>query len=101
MSSSVTDMSMSGLTDKLFIWRDQKERNFMKKPFERSLWLAALALLFTLTLGACGGSAQSSNGSGQTVVNLGYFPNVTHAVAIVGVARGTFQSALGSNVTLD
>jgi NitT/TauT family transport system substrate-binding protein len=73
----------------------------MKKPFERSLWLAALALFFTLTLGACGGSAQSSNGSGQTVVNLGYFPNVTHAVAIVGVARGTFQSALGSNVTLD
>jgi NitT/TauT family transport system substrate-binding protein len=33
-------------------------------------------------------------------VRLGYFPNLTHAVALVGVARGTFQKALGSNVTL-
>src|SRR5947209_5166168 len=101
MSTTVKDMSMSGQRVKLFIWRQQKERNLMKKPFERSFWLATLALLLTLTFAACGGSAQSSNGSGQTVVHLGYFPNVTHAVAIVGVARGTFQSALGSNVKLD
>src|SRR5437763_9395260 len=73
----------------------------MKKPFVRSLWLASLALLLALAFGACGGATQSSNSGGQTVVHLGYFPNVTHAVAIVGVARGAFQSALGSNVKLD
>jgi NitT/TauT family transport system substrate-binding protein len=33
-------------------------------------------------------------------VHLGYFPNITHAVALVGVARGTFKQALGSNVDL-
>lgn len=34
-------------------------------------------------------------------VRLGYFPNVTHAQAVVGVARGDFQKALGSNVKLE
>ena len=30
-------------------------------------------------------------------VRLGYFPNVTHATAIVGVEKGLFTKALGSN----
>jgi len=33
-------------------------------------------------------------------VRLGYFPNLTHATAIVGVEKGIFSSKLGSNVTL-
>ncbi len=33
-------------------------------------------------------------------VRLAYFPNMTHAVALVGVARGTFKAALGPNVNL-
>lgn len=58
----------------------------------------ALAGLFLLVLAGCG--SQSTNSSGQTIVNLGYFPNMTHAVALVGVERGTFQQALGSKVQL-
>ena len=50
-------------------------------------------------LAACG-SAPATNG-GSVTVRLGYFPNLTQAVALVGVARGTFQAALGSNVTLE
>ncbi|HEY6411241.1 MAG TPA: ABC transporter substrate-binding protein [Ktedonobacteraceae bacterium] len=74
----------------------------MKKSFVRGIGVATLALLLALTVAACGGTSTSSgNGSGsQTIVHLGYFPNVTHAVAIVGVERGTFQSALGSNAKL-
>ncbi|NTU85125.1 MAG: ABC transporter substrate-binding protein, partial [Chloroflexales bacterium] len=34
-------------------------------------------------------------------VRLAYFPNLTHAVALVGAAKGTFQEALGPTVTLD
>jgi len=33
-------------------------------------------------------------------VNLGFFPNVTHAPALVGVAEGAFASHLGKNTTL-
>src|SRR5579864_6597343 len=58
----------------------------------------AFAALFVLVLAGCG--SQPTNSSGQTIVNLGYFPNMTHAVALVGVERGTFQQALGSNVQL-
>ena len=71
-----------------------------KKPFGRSLCVASLALILALTFVACGSSSQSSGGSSSTTVHLGYFPNVTHAVALVGVARGTFQSALGSSAKL-
>jgi NitT/TauT family transport system substrate-binding protein len=34
-------------------------------------------------------------------LRLGYFPNVTHATAIVGVEKGFFADALGSNVKLE
>jgi NitT/TauT family transport system substrate-binding protein len=33
-------------------------------------------------------------------VHLGYFPNLTHATAIVGVERGTFASELGKDAKL-
>lgn len=58
----------------------------------------ALSVLLAFTLAACG-SASSSNG-GSVTVRLAYFPNMTHAVALVGVARGTFKAALGPNVNL-
>ncbi|HEV7735641.1 MAG TPA: ABC transporter substrate-binding protein [Candidatus Binatia bacterium] len=34
-------------------------------------------------------------------VRLAYFPNLTHAAALVGVARNTFKDAVGSQATLD
>ena len=35
------------------------------------------------------------------VVRLGFFPNITHAPALVGVEKGLFEKALGPNVTLE
>src|SRR5581483_7732262 len=46
----------------------------------------------------CGSGA--SGGNGQVVLNLGYFPNLTHAVALVDMGRGTFKQELGSKVNL-
>lgn len=37
----------------------------------------------------------------KVTLHLGYFPNITHAPGLVGVARGTFAQELGPNVTLD
>src|SRR5260370_7869114 len=71
----------------------------MRTPFSYSRILA-LVVLFVFALAGCG-SQSSSTSNGQTIVHLGYFPNLTHAVALVGVERGTFQSALGSNVKLE
>jgi len=55
-----------------------------------------------------GGGATTAASSGTTAASsepvtlrLGYFGNVTHAPAIVGVRQGFFEEALADNVTLD
>jgi NitT/TauT family transport system substrate-binding protein len=55
---------------------------------------AAAAVLLGGTLAACGGSAEGSS-AGQ--VRHGFFPNLTHASALVGVKQGYFQKALGKS----
>jgi NitT/TauT family transport system substrate-binding protein len=47
-----------------------------------------------------GWSASQTRAQAATV-RLAYFPNFTHAAALVGVQRGAFQKALGADVTLD
>lgn len=37
----------------------------------------------------------AAHAQGATSVRLGFFPNLTHAPALVGLERGTFQKALG------
>ncbi len=65
--------------------------------FGRSL--PVLALASALLASACGGGdSPSGAGPGRaTTVRLGYFPNVTHATAIVGVESGIFKAALGAD----
>jgi NitT/TauT family transport system substrate-binding protein len=68
---------------------------------KRCLHIVGLCVLLALAFAGCGSqSSTSSSNSGPVTLNLAYFPNVTHAVALVGVARGTFQQELGSNVKL-
>ena len=43
------------------------------------------------------GSGASTPSQAPTTVRLGYFPNVTHATALVGVEKGIFKAALGPN----
>ncbi len=72
----------------------------MNTRFVHRLRYIALILVFAFVLSACSSNSSSSNGSNVTV-NLAYFPNLTHAVALVGWQRGTFKNALGPNVTLN
>lgn len=58
---------------------------------------AAMAVVGALGLSGCSGSASGASG---TTVTLGYFPNLTHAPALVGVAKGYFTEALGPDVEL-
>jgi NitT/TauT family transport system substrate-binding protein len=60
----------------------------------------------TATTAAPGGATSTSGGTGTTAstepvdLRLGYFANLTHAPAVVGVDQGIFQDHLGANVTL-
>ena len=75
------------------------------RPARPLLLLAPLALA-ALVMSACGGGGSGSANAGTTApassssgtpvtVKLGYFPNLTHATAIVGVQQGIFAQALG------
>jgi NitT/TauT family transport system substrate-binding protein len=61
--------------------------------------LAGAAMVGAVVLGGCGAAAAPS--AGPLTLRLGYFPNVTHATAIAGVATGIFAEELGAGVTLD
>jgi NitT/TauT family transport system substrate-binding protein len=43
----------------------------------------------------------SSFCSGQSVIHVGAFPNITHSQAMVGKANGWFEKAMGPNVKVD
>jgi NitT/TauT family transport system substrate-binding protein len=49
-----------------------------------------------LGLTACGSSAADSPAGPAAQLRLGYFPNLTHATPVVGVAKGYLATALGS-----
>lgn len=83
-------------------------KSFNKPPRRRRAWsVAALLSAAALFLSACG-SAVDAAGSVEVdetiveaatasadTVRLGYFPNVTHAPALIGLANGYFADELG------
>ena len=69
------------------------------RRFGFALLAAALAVT-AAGIGTASASNATQKSSEPVNVRLGYFPNVTHAPALVGVEGGIFQKALGKN-TLD
>ena len=74
-----------------------------------SRWNPATAVVVALAvvcLAACGGdparpaAADAAAAVQRVTLRLGYFPNITHATALVGVEKGMFRQYLGENVTL-
>jgi NitT/TauT family transport system substrate-binding protein len=62
---------------------------------------AIIGLIAGVGLSALAPAGASTRHADDPVeLRLGYFPNVTHATAIVGVEAGIFQKALGPNVDL-
>lgn len=59
---------------------------------------AAFALLLLALVRVLGCQQQAA--PAQSAIRVGYFPNITHAQALVGLADGTFQKACGGRVEL-
>src|SRR5579862_1268791 len=63
---------------------------------------AGVAFLGGLTfIGAPSTASHALRRANATEVNFGYFANVTHAPALIGVENGTFQKALGDRAHLN
>ncbi len=56
--------------------------------------------LFATALLLAGCQASAGTPAGKLVIRVGYFPNITHSQALVGMARGDFQKSLGENVEI-
>ncbi len=75
----------------------------------RRRWWLALLVPVLLAATACGDdddTPEASGGGGDTAADvpalrLGYFPNLTHAPALVGVDQGIFEDALEGEATLE
>src|SRR2546428_12954602 len=67
--------------------------------------VAGALLALAVAVAACGGNGSAAvpeaNDTGRATLRLGYFPNLTHAPAIIGLEKGFFARELGSNVTIE
>lgn len=61
----------------------------------KSTWLVLTLALLTLFAGC------APQPAGKITVRVGYFPNITHSQALIGIANGAFQQALGDQVQID
>ena len=60
-------------------------------------FVASLLLLAS----ACAPAATPPASSAGTIpIRVGYFPNLTHSQALIGLARGDFETALGESATI-
>ena len=66
----------------------------MKREKMKTSFGAMASILFIV---ACAVHAQQK----PTVLRVGYFPNITHAQALVGRANGQFEKALGAGVQVE
>src|SRR5919202_1026131 len=56
------------------------------------------AMVFQYSLNIA--NAQTSDGQSKTL-RIGYFPNINHAQAVIGLNNGDFQKALGNNTKVE
>jgi NitT/TauT family transport system substrate-binding protein len=54
-----------------------------------------------LASAACGDDGDAGTATGAVTLRLGYFPNLTHAPALVGVGKNIFAAKLGAGVKLE
>ncbi len=64
----------------------------------QALWALTLALVVT---GAACDSGSDRKGSDAVALRLGYFPNLTHAPAVIGLEKGYFAKELGASITIE
>lgn len=68
-----------------------KASTFIKK----TLLLSCITVLIGSLIGCT-----STNTSEDTTLRIGFFPNITHSQALIGMAEGQFQEAVGDEYTI-
>jgi NitT/TauT family transport system substrate-binding protein len=69
-------------------------------PLGRRVGTGLAVLGVALLLAACTAASRATPADRGTV-RVGYFPNLTHATALIGMANGAFQKAVGPDVKVN
>lgn len=97
-------MSMQHLTVNLCIFTRTEIYNCLEK--ESMIRKSSIAIVSTtlIVIGLIAGLSISnhaySQGTEKKVLRLGFFPNINHAQAVIGVGNGAFQKSLGDNIEI-
>jgi NitT/TauT family transport system substrate-binding protein len=73
----------------------------MKRALFATGVAAATALAAGCTSSSAARPATRSGSNAQVVLRLGFLTNITHAPALIGIAKGYFAKSLGKNVKLE
>lgn len=71
----------------------------MKKFF--SFFLCVSLVISCLSLVGCNDTQKKGEDHKAVTIRVAYFPNITHAQALIGLADGTFAKALGPNIKIE
>ena len=96
-ASNIRDITERYLTDNLTLYKTSLVLKIL--PLPRPLAQVALAIgvaAGALGVSACGGDTTAAPGTAPAEVRIGYFPNLTHATAIVADKEGYFAKHLGA-----
>ncbi|MGE5416481.1 MAG: aliphatic sulfonate ABC transporter substrate-binding protein [Acidobacteriota bacterium] len=63
--------------------------------------IASIVALLALFGGLAFGQLAVADNSANKVIRVGYFPNLTHSQALVGLGDGTFKRALGPKISIE
>jgi sulfonate transport system substrate-binding protein len=66
-----------------------------------ALLAAAVMMLLSSTLTLTNSLHAYAQEQEVKTLRIGYFPNINHAQAVIGLGKGDFQNALGNNVKVE
>ena len=73
----------------------------MKRALVATGLAAAMAVAAGCTSSSTASPAAGSDSNARVVLRLGFLTNITHAPALIGIAKGYFAQSLGKNVKLE
>lgn len=76
-------------------------KHLRSEPSTSGFVAVVIALTMALLTGCSASGPAAAPTAGSVTMRIGYFPNITHSQAVIGIVDGTFQRVLGSQVKLD
>jgi NitT/TauT family transport system substrate-binding protein len=97
-------MLMQRITVNLCIFTRTEIYYYLKREFMTRKSSIAIISTTLIVIGLIVGLSISnhaySQGTEKKVLRLGFFPNINHAQAVIGVGNGAFQKSLGDNIEI-